>query len=81
MRLQRDICAEKAKKCIGKKFDVMVDGFLPEEGVYVGRTYRDAPGIDGMVYFTAGRSLMSGETVPVRITGAGEYDLIGEMRD
>ncbi len=81
MRLQRDICAEKAKKCIGKRFDVMVDGFLPGEEVYVGRTYRDAPGIDGMVYFTANRTLMSGETVSVRITGAGEYDLIGEIKE
>ena len=78
MRQQKTICAEYGKKCIGKTFDVLVDGYLPEEGVCVGRTYMDAPGIDGLVYFTAGRELMSGDIVPVRITGSKEYDLIGE---
>lgn len=79
MRLQRDICKEYGKKCIGKVFDVLVDGVLPEEGVTVGRTYMDAPGIDGLVYFTAGRELLSGDLVRVKITGAKEYDLMGEM--
>ena len=78
MRLQKTICAEYGKKCIGKTFDVLVDGSLPEEGVCVGRTYMDAPGIDGLVYFTADRMLLSGDIVPVRITGSKEYDLIGE---
>ena len=79
MRLQKGICAEYGKKCIGKTFDVLVDGYLPEEGVCVGRTYMDAPGVDGLVYFTADRELLSGDLVPVRITGSKEYDLIGEL--
>ena len=61
-----------------KKYDVIIDGLLPEEGVYVGRTYMDAPGIDGTVYVETTRTLMSGDIVPVRISGAEKYDLIGE---
>ncbi len=78
MKQQRDICAAYGEKCIGKRFDVLIDGYLPEEGVYVGRTYMDAPGIDGTVYVETARTLMSGEIVPVKITGAEKYDLIGE---
>lgn len=81
MRLQRDICAKYGEQCIGKTFAVLIDGYLAEEGVYVGRTYMDAPGIDGSVYVETERSLMSGAIVPVRITGANEYDLIGETTD
>lgn len=79
MRLQHDICVRNGEKCVGKKFDVIVDGFLPEENVYVGRTYMDAPGIDGNVYFEANRTMISGEIVKVRITASHEYDLIGEL--
>lgn len=79
MRLQRKICAEYGKKCVGKTFEVLVDGYLPEENVYVGRTYMDAPGVDGLVYFTAERHLLSGDIVPVLVNGAKEYDLMGEM--
>ena len=78
MRQQRNICAEYGAKCVGKKFDVIIDGYLPEEGVYAGRTYMDAPGIDGTVFVETDRNLLSGDIVPVRITGATEYDLIGE---
>lgn len=79
MKLQREICAAYGKANIGRRFMVMIDGFLPEENVYVGRTYMDAPGIDGSVYVESARSLLSGSIVPVKITGANEYDLIGEM--
>ncbi|MBQ6105088.1 MAG: 30S ribosomal protein S12 methylthiotransferase RimO [Lachnospiraceae bacterium] len=78
MKQQRDICAEYGAGCVGKKYDVIIDGLLPEEGVYVGRTYMDAPGIDGTVYVETTRTLMSGDIVPVRISGAEKYDLIGE---
>ena len=79
MKLQRDVSIRYGQKCVGKKFDVLVDGFLPEENVYTGRTYMDAPGIDGNVYFEANRTIISGEIVRVRITAAHEYDLIGEL--
>ena len=50
----------------------------PEEGVYCGRSYRDAPDIDGMVFFTADYDIMSGDWADVRIDEAGDYDLMGE---
>ena len=65
----------------------MDDGLLPdrvverpvEDGVYIGRTYMDAPDVDGYIFFTAGRELMSGDLVKVRVTDASEYDLRGEL--
>ena len=57
---------------------VIVDGKMPEEGVYCGRSYRDAPDIDGMVFFTADYDIMSGDWADVRIDEAGDYDLMGE---
>ena len=64
---------------IGKKFRVIVDGYLPEEKVYTGRTYRDTPEIDGCVFFTAPYDLMSGTFLDVVVTDANGYDLIGEV--
>ena len=60
-------------------YSVLTEGTLPEEGVYVGRTYRDAPDVDGLVFFTADENLMSGDIVNVRITGSKDYDLTGGM--
>lgn len=79
MALQQKISAECLKKRIGSVMEVLVEGYLPEDGVYEGRTYMDAPEIDGYLFFTAKRELMTGEFVKVRITGASEYDLRGEM--
>ena len=79
MALQQKISAECLRKRIGGTMEVLVEGFLPEDGVYEGRTYMDAPEIDGYLFFTAKRELMTGEFVKVRITGASEYDLRGEM--
>lgn len=79
MALQQKISAECLRKRIGSTMEVLVEGFLPEDGVYEGRTYMDAPEIDGYLFFTAKRELMTGEFVKVRITGASEYDLRGEM--
>ncbi len=57
----------------------MVEGKVEQEHAYVGRTYRDAPDIDGYVFIHTEEELMSGDFVKVRITGAYEYDLIGEV--
>ena len=54
-------------------------GSAAADGTYTGRTYMDAPEVDGQISFTAGRRLRAGEFVPVRVTGAQEYDLTGEM--
>ena len=78
MELQKTISARKCEKFTGKTIRVMVDGRMPEEGVYCGRSYRDAPDIDGMVFFKADYDIMSGDWADVRIDEAGDYDLIGE---
>ena len=59
----------------------MIEGRLPEENAYVGRTYRDAPGVDGYIFIQTSRELMSGDFAQVRVTGALEYDLMGELSD
>ena len=79
MRLQRTICAEYSESLVGRTLSVLVDGFLPEDDIFTGRTAGDAPTIDGAVFFEGPSSLMSGDVVQVRITGAKEYDLTGEV--
>ena len=83
MEIQRSISEAKSNEFIGQKMKVLVEGQIPgEEGyVYSTRTYRDAPDIDGFLFLKATRSLLSGEVVDCEVTGASEYDLIGEMRD
>ena len=61
--------------------DAFIEGRLPEEGVYLARTYKDAPNVDGFLFLRADRDLMSGDFVKVQITDSNEYDLIGEMLD
>lgn len=86
MELQQEIAFEKAEEMTGARLTVMIEGKLPEEHdpdgqVYVGRSYKDAPGVDGFVFVRTARELMTGDFVRVRITEAYEYDLIGEMDD
>ena len=47
----------------------------------MGRTYMDSPGVDGLIFVKSDESLMSGDFVRVRVTGALEYDLIGEVEN
>ena len=54
---------------------------MADENAYVGRTYMDSPGVAGRIFVNTGLSLMSGDFVRVRVTGALEYDLIGEVED
>lgn len=81
MLLQQRISAEHLESVTGRVLDVMIEGRLPEEGCYVGRSYMDAPDIDGYVFVETDRRHESGVIVKVRITGSSEYDLIGtELR-
>ncbi|MDE5872852.1 MAG: 30S ribosomal protein S12 methylthiotransferase RimO [Lachnospiraceae bacterium] len=81
MELQQEISLDKHIEFVGKIMKVIVEGYIPEEDVYVGRTYRDAAGIDGFVYIHCDYELISGDIVDVRITEAAPYDLIGEIND
>lgn len=81
MQLQQKIAFEKAEETVGKTLSVLIEGALPEENVYVGRSYKDAPNVDGYVFVNADRSLMTGDFVPVKITSSNQYDLIGEIED
>ena len=79
MELQRSISMERSQAMVGLETDVLIEGRLPEEeNVYTGRTYRDAPEIDGFIFVTSDRELRSGDMIRCRVTGAYEYDLIGE---
>ena len=77
MELQQEISYEKNQELIGSIQRVLIEGYLVEDDVYVGRTYRDAPGVDGIVFVSAPYELMSGSFVDVKITEANEYDLTG----
>lgn len=79
MSIQQEIAFARSAEQIGRELDVMVEGRIPDEGVTIARTYMDAPEVDGFVFLETDWDLMSGEFVRVRITGAREYDLIGEV--
>ena len=81
MELQQAIAFEKAEGMIGQELEVVVEGRMTEEDVYVTRTYRDAPDVDGYLFLHTDRELMSGDFVRARVTDFNEYDLIGEMVD
>ncbi|MBQ4293470.1 MAG: 30S ribosomal protein S12 methylthiotransferase RimO, partial [Lachnospiraceae bacterium] len=74
-----EISSKKNERRVGTVERVLVEGYLPEEEVYLGRTYRDAPEIDNYVFFESERELMTGELVNVRITGFDDYDVKGEL--
>ena len=77
MELQQEISYEKNQQMIGSTQKVLIEGYLVDDDVYVGRTYRDAPGVDGIVFVSAPYELISGSFVDVKITEANEYDLTG----
>ncbi|MBR3607836.1 MAG: 30S ribosomal protein S12 methylthiotransferase RimO [Lachnospiraceae bacterium] len=81
MELQQEIAYEKAEDMVGKHLMVMIEGKVADENAYVGRSYKDAPNVDGYVFVNTHRELMTGDFVPVKITGSYEYDLIGEIDD
>ncbi|MCR5668168.1 MAG: 30S ribosomal protein S12 methylthiotransferase RimO [Lachnospiraceae bacterium] len=80
MLAQQRIAFEKNEEVVGKTMRVMVEGEIPEDHVVVGRTYRDTPNVDGLVFIqNCDRSFMSGDFVDVKIIGTNNYDLIGEI--
>lgn len=81
MELQSEVCADLAEDMIGRELYVMVEGKVADEPAYIGRTYKDAPGVDGYIFIQTGEALMSGDFVKVKVTGAIDYDLIGEIAD
>jgi ribosomal protein S12 methylthiotransferase len=81
MELQQEISFDKAEEMVGKELWCMVEGKVADEYAYVARTYKDAPGVDGYIFVQTMEDLMSGDFVKVRVTGADEYDLIGEIAD
>ncbi len=81
MLTQQAIAFELAEKMIGRQLRVMVEGKVSDEDTYVCRTYGDAPGVDGYLFLNTRQTLMSGDFITVTVTGANEYDLIGEIAD
>lgn len=81
MELQQEISLDHGQDMIGRELEVFIEGQVADENAYVGRTYMDAPGVDGYIFVNTGLELMSGMFVRVRVTGALEYDLIGELCD
>ena len=79
MELQQEISFELGQKRIGSEMLAMIEGKVADEAAYVARTYMDAPGVDGYLFVQTGEALASGDFVRVRVTGAEEYDLIGEL--
>ena len=79
MELQQEIAFDKSISMIGRELLVMVEGKIANEPAYVGRTYMDAPGIDGNIFISTGEEFISGDLVKVKVIGANEYDLIGEV--
>ena len=79
MLLQQEIAFEAAQEMEGRVVDALVEGQLVGEHVYLARTYKDAPGIDGALFIETQRELMTGDLVKVKITGSREYDLIGGL--
>ena len=81
MELQQEIAYEKADSMVGQKLMVMIEGKVADENAYVGRSYKDAPNVDGYVFVNTSQSLMTGDFAMVTITGSYEYDLIGEIEE
>lgn len=79
MELQQEVSMDKSQERIGKTYQVMIEGKVSDENAYVGRTYMDAPNVDGYIFVNTEEELMTGDFVPVKVTGALEYDLIGEI--
>ena len=81
MSLQQEISYDKGTDRIGQELLVMIEGKVADESAYIGRTYGDAPKVDGYIFVQTGELLMTGDFAKVRVTGALEYDLIGELAD
>lgn len=81
MELQQEISLEKGNDRIGQELMVMIEGKVAGESAYIARTYGDAPKVDGYLFVQTGELMMTGDFARVHVTGALEYDLIGELAD
>lgn len=81
MELQQEIAFDKSASMVGRVLDVMIEGKVADEPAYVGRTYMDAPNVDGYIFVNSGELFVSGDFVRVKVTGSSDYDLIGEVYD
>lgn len=79
MELQQEIAFDNAQDMVGREVLVMIEGKVADENAYVGRTYRDAPNVDGLIFINTDEELLSGDFARVKVTGAIDYDLIGEL--
>ena len=79
MELQEEVIFDKNEEMKGRELYVFIEGQVEDDNAYVGRTYRDAPDVDGYVFIQTTRELMTGDIVSVHVTGSYEYDLIGEL--
>lgn len=79
MELQQEVAFDNGDKMIGKEILVMIEGKIVDENVYIGRTYMDAPSVDGNIFIDSYEELITGDFVKVKVTGSKDYDLIGEI--
>ena len=79
MELQQEISYDRGQDRIGQELLVMIEGKVADESAYIGRTYGDAPKVDGYMFVQTGELLVTGDFAKVKVTGAMEYDLIGEL--
>ena len=79
MELQQEVAFDNGDKMIGKEILVMIEGKIVDENVYIGRTYMDAPSVDGNIFIDSYEELITGDFVKVKVTGSREYDLVGEV--
>lgn len=79
MELQEEIIFDRNEEMKGRELFVFIEGRVSDENAYIGRTYRDAPDVDGYIFINTEEELMTGDIAKVRVTGAYEYDLIGEL--
>lgn len=78
MKIQQQIVFECNENAVGSEYEVTVEGRLVEDEVYVTRSYKDAPGVDGYIFVKSDRDLISGDTMRVRVTEANGYDLVAK---
>ena len=79
MQLQQEVSIDKSADMVGQVLECMIEGKIADDDAYVGRSYKDAPNVDGFVFVNTTANLMSGDIVKVHIDGALEYDLIGSL--
>lgn len=79
MELQEEVIFDKNETMKGRELFVFIEGKVSDENAYVGRTYRDAPEVDGYIFIHMDEELITGDIVKARVTGAYEYDLLGEL--